>query len=366
MKKVLCLILALTFVLSTAGCGASKSTDSAGTSSSNPTAAQSAGISNSTQLGEVIELKLGTDCSNPSASTEYNGYGFCIQKFCDLVAEKTDGQVTVTPYYDSVLGKQSELFTQVRDSELDIFFGNALSTFDARFGFKGLPFLFKNLDQVHSLLASKDGQLYQLYADILGEYDIHLIAQGTGTLRGLANNKHPVASLEDMKDITLRIYEDQTVKAFFSPICNASVIAFNEAYTALQTKTCNAIELASSVIIQSKFYEVCNYYTDLDWQSMSQGFMMSDKAYSSLSDEQKKIVEDCAWEACEYEYGIQTADRQKGLDALRGLGVEVYELTDSERAAWQEYAQSLSDDYRSYIGAETYDKVIEIVNAANA
>ena len=92
-----------------------------------------------------------------------------IQYFCDKVAEKTDGQVIIKPYYESVLGSQAEMFAQASDNELDFFYGNVPSSYDQRFAFKAVPFLLKDADQVHRLLANKDGELYKMYNSVCEE-----------------------------------------------------------------------------------------------------------------------------------------------------------------------------------------------------
>ena len=356
MKKIFCLLLALVMVLSMTACGGDEETT---------TTPEGEGDASQTET-TTYEFKLGTDCSDPALSPDYNGYGEHIAKFCELVEEKTNGQVKITPYYESVLGAQPELFMQVRDGELDFFYGRVQSGVDPRFAFNSVPFLLKDIDQAKRLIANPDGELYKLYADLCEEYGTHLIGQGVGTFRGVFSNKHAVPDVESMNDLTMRIYEDPSVQFFWSPICNASVISFNETYTALQTKTCDAMEIAGSVGIYSKFYEVCDYYTDLDWQIMSQGFIVSDKCWTTLPDDLRQIVIDCAWESSEYEYEVQKTNAESALDELRELGCEVYELTDDERQAWVDYARSLDEEYREYIGADFYDQVMAAVEADNA
>lgn len=355
MKKFLSLLLAAVMAVSLVGCG---------DGSSKP--ADDSEKQDGDSGKPAYQFKLGTDCSDPSLSPDYNGYGEHISKFCELVEEKTDGQVVITPYYESVLGNQTELFMQTRDGDLDFFYGNVQSSFDPRFSFKAVPFLLKDIDQAHRLLASPDGGLYQLYAGLCEEYGTHLIGQGVGTFRGVFNSKHKMATVKDMSDLTMRIYEDPSVKYFWSPICNASVISFNEVYTALQTKTCDAMEIAGSVGIYSKFYEVCNYYTDLDWQIMSQGFIVSDNCWNTLPEDLRNIVVDCAWEASEHEYEVQKANAESALEELSSLGCEVYKLTDEERQGWIDYARTLDDQYREFIGADFYDQVMTVVDADNA
>lgn len=175
MKKICCLLLAALMLLSLAACGSNAGNPSQDTSGGSEPAPSTGGDQAD---ATVYEFKLGTDCSDPALSPDYNGYGEHIRKFCELVEEKTNGQVKITPYYESVLGAQPELFMQARDGELDFFYGRVQSAVDPRFAFNSVPFLFKDIDQAKRLIANPDGELYKLYAGLCEEYGTHLIGQG--------------------------------------------------------------------------------------------------------------------------------------------------------------------------------------------
>lgn len=359
MKKAFSLALALMMALSLAACGGS---DGAGGASSG--GSESSG--NSSGDDTVYTIKLGTDTSDPATSPDFNAWGHCIERFRQLVEEKTNGRVKVEAYYDSVLGGIPEITTQVRDGELDMMYSIILSTFDSRMGFRSMPFVFRDLEQIQRLYANPEGEIYKLYSSYAEELGIHVLGFGVGNFRGLANRKHRVTVPGDLSDITMRIYEDQTVKNFLSPLCNATIIPFNEAYTAIQTGTCDGIEVGAPVINYAKFYEVCGYYTDINWQATSYGFHMSDNCWNMLPEDLRQIVIDCSWEAGAAEYDQQVADTEAAYAALEELGVEVYHLTAEERQAWMDYADTLADFFRDYVGAETYDTVKEIVAADSA
>ncbi len=365
MKKALSFALALIMVMSLAACGGSGGS-SGGGSGSGGTSGTSGGSSGSSGDDTVYTIKLGTDTSDPATSPDFNAWGHCIERFRELVEEKTNGRVKVEAYYDSVLGGIPEVTTQVRDGELDMMYSIILSTFDSRMGFRSMPFVFRDLEQIQRLFANPEGEIYQLYSSYAAELGIHVLGFGVGNFRGLANRKHRVTVPTDLSDITMRIYEDQTVKNFLSPLCNATIIPFNEAYTAIQTGTCDGIEVGAPVINYAKFYEVCGYYTDIDWQATSYGFHMSDKCWNNLPEDLRQIVIDCSWEASATEYDQQVADTEAAYAALEERGVEVYRLTAEERQAWIDYADSLADFFRGYVGEETYDTVKAIVAADSA
>ena len=112
--------------------------------------------------GETYTWKLGTIYNDPSANPDYNSFGFAVQEFCDLVEERTNGQVIVEPYYSSVLGGSEELWGSLRNNEIQVFYGQPMSTSDERFGAWNIPYLFSDYEQVQDLIANPEAPLFQL------------------------------------------------------------------------------------------------------------------------------------------------------------------------------------------------------------
>jgi TRAP-type C4-dicarboxylate transport system substrate-binding protein len=49
--------------------------------------------------------------------------------------------------------------------------------------------------------------------------------------------------------------------------------------------------------------------------------------------------------------------------AMEELGMSYYSLTDSERAEWIAYGQSLQDQFKSLVGEDFYNQAVEILGA---
>jgi hypothetical protein len=48
---------------------------------------------------------------------------------------------------------------------------------------------------------------------------------------------------------------------------------------------------------------------------------------------------------------------------MEELGMSYYTLTDSERAEWIAYGQSLQDQFKSLVGEDFYNQAVAILNA---
>lgn len=342
-KKVFALVLAAAMALNLAACGNSSEETSSGDG----------------EQQEVYELSLASMYGDPDITPDFNGFGWGIKKFIELVDERTEGRVQITPYWSGVMGGDLELFNQMVDGELDIYYGTPTANIDPIFTAKNIPYLFEDYDQVIELLASPDAPLFTLLADAGREFGFETIATGTGTFRDLMNSKHPVKVPSDCGDLTLRSYEDYIVNNFWSGISNASVLPYSECYTAFQTGTCDGGEFANTIMVQQKYYEVCDYVTNIQWQWVGQSIMFNSDTWASLPADLQEIVTECAWDAFEYEYEIEQEDEAKAYATLEENGMEIYYLTDEERQEWIDYARSTYPFIAEQLGEDTFAQIME-------
>ncbi|MTI57820.1 TRAP transporter substrate-binding protein [Geosporobacter ferrireducens] len=309
--------------------------------------------------------KMGTIYNDPASRPDYNSFGLSMKKFVELVNEKSEGRIVIEPYYNSILGASQELFEQLRRGELEVFYGQPMANVDSRFGAWSIPYLFSDYDAVTKAIASPDAPLFKLSQEWVRENNAELIAVGPSVFRGFFNVKHPVATVQDLRDLKVRIYEDPIVNLFWKDICNATSMPYSEVYTGLQTKTIDGLEFADTSVVSSKYYELGNYFTDINWQWTSGGnIIIGKKFWDQLPEDLKEIVRECAWEAMEYQGIEEKKNKESAYSTLRECGVEIYELSDEERQGWIDYARSLDSRIREAIGPETYDAVVEAVKLA--
>lgn len=351
LKRIICLTLAMTFVLALTACGNGNNNAASGSASGNAT------------VEPEYEWKLGCTNQDPASNPDLNGFGWGTQKLADLITERSGGRIKVTPYYASVLGNEVQLLDDVRDGVTECAYINPMSGADARLGFKGLPFLFTGFDQIERLLANPDGELFAIDHDILADVGVELICVGTGILRGYANNKCEVRVPTDVAGQTCRIYQDSVVQKFWEGIANPTILPISETYTAIQTGTVDGFEYAATILNAEKYYDILHYYTELQWQYVGEHFIINPEIWNSLPEDLQQIVRDAAWEAMKWESEQEAKDRETAIQSLTEKGMECTTLTDEEFAQWHDYARSLDDTFREYIGADTFDKVMAAVKA---
>lgn len=314
---------------------------------------------------KVYKWKLATTYKNPASGAQYNSMGQAIQKFCDDVKEKTNGQVVIEPYFDGTLGGNVELFEQLRRGEIEMYIGQPMASVDKRFGALSLPYLFKDIEEVKELVCDEEGEIFKLVKSWMDEYNLELLAVGPSVFRGFANSKRSIESIEDLNGLAVRIYQDPVVQAFWEEVASPTQLSFGEVYTALQTGTVDGLEFSPTGVVAYKIAEVVDNYTDINWQwTFGLPLLVNDKYLNELPEDLQKTVKECAVEAMKYQGELGSKDDQAAVETLKEEGIKVVELTDEQRQEFIDFAKTLEPKFIEIIGKDTFEQVTSAVEEA--
>jgi TRAP-type C4-dicarboxylate transport system substrate-binding protein len=363
MVAVLCL-LALTF----AGCGNSGNESNTTSNDSSSAQEESQDAQGSQDTQESYTFRLGTthnDPFNPTAN-KYMSSMVGLREFFNKLDEYSNGRISVDGYYMSTLGTNPEMYQQVMMGELDLFFGQPMSSIDKRYATWNVPYLFENYEEAVAAVNPVDGPVFELSAKWLEEKGVKLLMISSGYIRGFINSKHEVRVPKDVADLKIRTYEDQLVTTFWSGLGTTSVISQGEMFSALQTKTVDAMELHPTAIYSLHMDEVTDYYSDIDWQWTNGGTLaMPLQTWNSLPSDIQDAINKAVLDFFNVMAAQEIFDNQSVVAALHDeLGMTVTLITDAEREEWIAYARSLDDRFREYIGADTFDEYMAAVEIA--
>lgn len=312
--------------------------------------------------GKIYKLRLGTIYNDPASGNPFNAFGESVKEFCAQVEKDTNGRVIVTPYYDSLLGGSVDLYEQMRDGDLDIFYGQPMSTIDGRYGIFSIPYLFPDYESIKKNMGSPDAELFKTARDVVNELGGYLLSSNNGVYRGIYNSKREIVAPDDMKGLTIRIYEDKIVQTFWGALCSANIIPYSETFMALQTKIVDGVEHTPSVGA-TNYYEVCNHYTDINWQWTWGGpLIMSNKTWKMLPSDLQVAIEKAAWESADW-YNQKWAEyEQEAMKTMAEKGIQVRYLTNDERQKWIDMSKTMEPEFQKIVGKDFYEKCIRIVN----
>jgi len=337
-KRIFALLLSLALALSLAACGAKSSSSgssSSGTSSSGTTSFKKMTWSAST---------AGSDGSNFAAG---------LEKFKELISEKTNGAITINIYTSDQLtnGNQADSVQGTRDGTIDLCFeaDGVWSNFDGNFGIPNLPFMFYSYDDVDSRLINGAGGEY--LSNLLDtKFGVKCIGIGDNGFRYITNSKHAVQTPDDLKGLKLRVGGSPILTGCYGLWgADYTTAPWAEVYTGLQTHLYDGQENPIAVANASSIQEVQSYVTAWTANYSCMFMTMNGTLYNSLSDELKAIVDECGKEACAYQVTLTRQQCDSYLkDWQSKYNIQVYQMTTENAKLFADLSASIYDQYSDY------------------
>ena len=313
--------------------------------------------------GEVYEWKLGTIYSDPASGQLYNAFGFWVRDLCAVVEERTEGRVKITPFYDSVLGTNPEMYEQMRRGELDVFCGQPMSTVDSRFGIAGIPYVFTDYEMVNDLFSNPDGEMFKIMSEVVADNGGHLVSSNNAVFRGYYSNGKAVMVPDDVKGIKMRIYEDKICQTFWDGLCAAVIIPYSEMFMSIQTGVVDATEHTASAGITSNLFEILEHFSTINWQWTWGGPAIVNQAvWDELPDDLKVIVADAFWEASNMYNDNWATMEGEAKATMAERGMSIHEPSETEIQQWVDYARSIDGKLKDVVGADFWDKCMKIID----
>lgn len=284
--------------------------------------------------GTVIKLQ--------SAYPQNANAGQSTQFFADEVKKLTNGEVEVKIFWPGQLVKTEEALNAVRMGMIDAYSGSLLYFVGMipEVNVQWLPFNWADAREALEIYEKTD------YMKIMDEAVrkhglVYLAPLSVGSM-GLMT-KFPINTVDDLKGKKIRAVgmEAEIVKAFGASSVN---IAGAEQYMALQRGVADGTDYPWYTIEQYKFYEVLSYITKPAFHTPGViDIVISEKTFGSLSDSQKKAVQQAALSAMKRSFELTDQWDKEALDNAAKHGVKVIELPKKEVKRLRELVAPLWD-----------------------
>jgi tripartite ATP-independent transporter DctP family solute receptor len=333
MKKVLALVLAVVMLVPLlVGCGGSNNGNNGGSD-------------------KPIELRF----ANTQAQT--GNWAIASETFKKEIEEKSNGRYIISVYYSDQLsgGDLVKGWEQVMTGEVDLDFRSVMNatSFEPKLLVMTMPWLFTSYDDVDRIIFNGEGG--KAMAELLEAKGAHVLAFGENGFRQLTNNKRPVHTPEDMKNLKIRIPPNNLYISLFKKLGADPVnMSFSEVYTALQQNTVDGEENPWGTIKSANIQEVQKYCTVWNYSYDATALSINKKLWDKLSDADKAMFEEAAKKACQAEIDLSRASDADIRAEFEAGGMEINDLTADEIKAFQEICKPLYEEFRDQIGDDLY------------
>ncbi|MDR1521236.1 MAG: TRAP transporter substrate-binding protein [Planctomycetota bacterium] len=258
-----------------------------------------------------------------------------IKLFGDLIAKRTNGEITVQIFPAAMMGPAPTVMQQVQMGAIDVYRCDASVLYD--FGVTSmkvlsLPYLFKSKEYAQEILYGEIGAKFLKDVD---DADINFKTIGwiIEPSRNLFLRNKKVSTLADMKGLKIRVPESEiflaTMEAFGAA---ATPIPMGEVYTSLQTGVVDGAENTIDTFNVNRFDEVCKYIA-LDQHNFNICPMVFSKInWDKLDAAWQRAVIDC-WDEASHAYdAFAIKNDVEAQDVAKSRGVEF--TVPSDKQAW--------------------------------
>ncbi|MCG8564072.1 MAG: TRAP transporter substrate-binding protein [Desulfobacterales bacterium] len=234
-----------------------------------------------------------------------------LDRFAKEIKETSDGKIKVKAFHASQMGSANKQLQLVKSGTLQAFRGSIswLAQFDTAFSLLDFPF---TLDSAAAAkLVAESPALEKLNDKLAKDHGIRYVTAGWTRLPRQILVSKPVASVEDLKSVKLRVPEAYSYIESFKAVGAAPTpVAFSETYLALKQGIVDGAENHVESLYNMKWYEVAKHLVVTDHSYDITAFIVNDKWWQGLSADQQKMIVD-TWNDVDEWYVTENASLQK-------------------------------------------------------
>ncbi len=251
-----------------------------------------------------------------------------MDKFAELLEEKTGGEITLQMFHGGTLGSQPDAVEQVRLGGLEI--GNfnlgPIGPIAAEANVVSLPFVFKDVPHMFRVLDSEGGKA--IAAGMAAKGLLPLAWYDAGA-RSFYNGDKAINTPADVVGMKVRVMNNDLFTGMIAELGgNPSPMAFAEVYQALKTGVVDGAENNWPSYESTGHFEVAGYYSLSQHLIIPECICINTDTFNGLSADMQAAVTAAAQESALMQRDLWAAREAVSRKAVEDAGVIVNEVSD--------------------------------------
>jgi tripartite ATP-independent transporter DctP family solute receptor len=332
-KKLLAGILIASVMLS--GCGSKESGTQQGTASKK----------------NIEGAKYTFRLPDPLASDHPTVAG--VNKFADLVNERTNGRIKIEVFPSSQLGEEKATIEQVQLGSIDFVRtgAGALAGFSKDFEVFSLPYIFEDDAHQWRFLESEAGTKL---LDSLETSRMKGLTYYSSGARHFYSSK-PITSIKDLKGQKIRVIQNQVNMDLIEALgANATPMPYGQVFSSLQTGVIDAAENNYPNFFTSNHFQEVTHVLEDQHQRVPEVLVISKVTWDKLSEEDRKIIKQAALDSVKTQRELFDNFEKGAKKKIKEAGLTVTEVTDFK--PWQKAVEPVINKYR-----KDYKEILESI-----
>jgi tripartite ATP-independent transporter DctP family solute receptor len=252
----------------------------------------------------------------------------------------SNGQLKMQVHYNPSLGTTAETAKLVKQGQIQLSLQSPsdVQPFYGPMAVFSLPFLFSDLNAVHSAYTGKAGQ--DLSAGLQKAAGVKTLDWQDVGFNQLLSSKGFITSLSAIKGQKVRIISDPILADTYSSVgAIPSPYELSDVYTGYQTGSFTVSALSPSTILANKFQEVAKYLTQENIQFQAELLLVNLKFWNSLPSNLQADLQKAATLNAQHSNALYATAQSSNLATLKTEGVKTEEMPASVVSQWTAIAK---------------------------
>lgn len=270
------------------------------------------------------------------------------KKFVEELEAATDGAFTAELFLNGQLGSEQNTINDASMGLLDmsILAINNITPFSPTVGIFTLPYVIQGVDDAEKLINSEVGQ--ELIDNTIRDAGVRIIGWTYTGCRVLTNSKKPVATLDDLQGLVIRVPKNEImIDSYNAWGINPTPMAWSETFTALQQGVVDGQDNPYLTVHSMKFYEVQKYITDICYVFSIEPLIISEGVFQGLDPAIQEAMLAAGAAATEHSAKFLRESEASIKEDLVAKGMEITEPDEADwiakatEAVWPKFYDSI-------------------------
>lgn len=276
-----------------------------------------------------------------------------MDKFAELVAAKSQGQIVVKVFPGGMLGSDQSNLPAAQYGALEMVAMNSgiLASLVKEFAVFDFPFMFASGAEADAVVDGRFGQ--KMHAKLQAQGLVGLAYYELG-FRNITNSLRPIKQLDDLRGLKLRVIPSPINIDWVQALgAQATPLPWPEVYGALASKAVDGQENPLATIFSARLFEVQSHLVLTRHQYNPQSVLISKKVWDKLTPAQQRLLQEAATESAAYQRQQARSQSSDLLAQLKAKGMQVTELPPPELARLRDKIQPVLAKYTAAVGPAT-------------
>ncbi|WP_234448028.1 TRAP transporter substrate-binding protein [Virgibacillus salexigens] len=268
-----------------------------------------------------------------------------IDKFAELVEEKSNGQIQIQTYHDALIGNDREVIESAQKGGIAFASSSTpnMTSFTNYFTAWDLPYIFENKDEVYQAIDGEPGDVIRNEMKKSGFQVIFFPDYG---FRQIVNNVKPIQEPSDLKGMKVRTTNSKIEQADFDALgATPTPVSWSEVFTALQQGTVEGEGNSYSLLWDSKHQEVLRYATEVNYNYSSDIVVMNKEKFDELTQANQQLIMEAGDEAMIWQRKLANEREEEAKQQFIDYGIEIVEPNEEEMRKWKQAVKPVWDRF---------------------